>query len=152
MKAITLWQPWAGAMAHSLKLNETRSWGTNYRGALAICAAARPVRNQELQTLPPFNFEIVYGSILCIVHIYECIPTNWPEMLALDGVTDSERAWGDYGPNRFAWKTRGLVNLKWPVPTKGRQGLFNINPDLELDIWDARIATQSPPSNPNSPQ
>lgn len=39
MKAITIWQPWASAIAHGLKGIETRSWGTKYRGLLAIHAA-----------------------------------------------------------------------------------------------------------------
>uniref|UniRef100_A0A6M3J354 ASCH domain-containing protein n=1 Tax=viral metagenome TaxID=1070528 RepID=A0A6M3J354_9ZZZZ len=32
MKAISLWQPWASAMALGWKKIETRSWGTSYRG------------------------------------------------------------------------------------------------------------------------
>ncbi len=39
MKLITLWQPWASAMSLSMKRIETRSWGTDYRGPLAIHAA-----------------------------------------------------------------------------------------------------------------
>ena len=39
MKLITLWQPWASAMAHEIKRIETRGWDTSYRGPLAIHAA-----------------------------------------------------------------------------------------------------------------
>lgn len=46
MKALTLWQPWASAIAVGAKRNETRSWpavssGHAYRGWLAITAAKR---------------------------------------------------------------------------------------------------------------
>lgn len=41
MKAITLWQPWASLWACGAKKYETRSWATNYRGPIAIHAAAR---------------------------------------------------------------------------------------------------------------
>ena len=39
MKAFTLTQPWATLVAISAKRIETRSWGTDYRGPLAIHAA-----------------------------------------------------------------------------------------------------------------
>ena len=38
---LTLWQPWATLVACGMKRIETRSWSTNYRGRLAIHAAAR---------------------------------------------------------------------------------------------------------------
>ncbi len=41
MKAITLWQPWASLLACGAKIYETRSWATNYRGPIAIHAAAK---------------------------------------------------------------------------------------------------------------
>lgn len=40
MKAITLTQPWATLMAYRCKQIETRSWYTDYRGPIAIHAAA----------------------------------------------------------------------------------------------------------------
>lgn len=40
MKALTLTQPWASLVALGEKRIETRSWGTSYRGELAIHAAA----------------------------------------------------------------------------------------------------------------
>ena len=44
MKALTIWQPWAGAAAAGIKHNETRSWYTNYRGPLAIHAAKQSIQ------------------------------------------------------------------------------------------------------------
>ena len=41
MKALTLWEPWATLIALGVKRYETRSWGTKYRGPLAIHAAKR---------------------------------------------------------------------------------------------------------------
>jgi hypothetical protein len=41
MKALTLHQPYASAVALGLKTVETRGWRTDYRGPLAIHAAAR---------------------------------------------------------------------------------------------------------------
>lgn len=39
MKALSLWQPWATYIAIGAKTIETRSWGTPFRGELAIHAA-----------------------------------------------------------------------------------------------------------------
>src|SRR6476620_4962366 len=39
MKALTLTQPWATLIASGAKRVETRSWGTSYRGPVAIHAA-----------------------------------------------------------------------------------------------------------------
>lgn len=47
IKAISLWQPWATAIALSLKTWETRSWKTHYRGWLVICAAQKTSRKQQ---------------------------------------------------------------------------------------------------------
>ena len=43
MKVLTLHQPWASLVALGVKTIETRSWSTQYRGPLAIHAAAKVV-------------------------------------------------------------------------------------------------------------
>ena len=43
MKALSLWQPHAQAIAAGLKPYETRHWPTRYRGPIAIHAAKRRV-------------------------------------------------------------------------------------------------------------
>ena len=39
MRAFTLTQPWASLIAIGLKMHETRSWRTSYRGPLLIHAS-----------------------------------------------------------------------------------------------------------------
>jgi hypothetical protein len=53
MKAISLWQPWASAIALGWKKNETRHWSTDYRGPLLIHAAKKivPWPSIEIQNL-----------------------------------------------------------------------------------------------------
>ena len=48
MKALTIWQPWASLIAGGAKQYETRSWATQYRGPIAIHAAARYIRKWDL--------------------------------------------------------------------------------------------------------
>lgn len=47
IKAISLHQPWASLIAMGFKKFETRSWGTNYRGKLVICAALKNTKQQQ---------------------------------------------------------------------------------------------------------
>ena len=42
MKALTIIQPWATLIASGHKVNETRSWKTNYRGEILIRAGKNP--------------------------------------------------------------------------------------------------------------
>ena len=42
MKALTIIQPWATLIASGHKMNETRSWKTNYRGEVLIHAGKNP--------------------------------------------------------------------------------------------------------------
>ena len=47
MRAISLWQPWATAIAVGVKQIETRHWKTDYRGPIAIHAAKRWTRDER---------------------------------------------------------------------------------------------------------
>src|SRR5436190_4080221 len=53
MKVLTMRQPWATLTALGVRTIETRSWSTNFRGPLAIHAAARrPDRHPVGDWLP----------------------------------------------------------------------------------------------------
>lgn len=126
MKAISLWQPWASAMALGWKRNETRHWPTKYRGPLLIHAAKKVIGwpSIDLQSLfdgiafQPSN--LPRGAILCQVNLVDCkriLIHNWPEGI--------ERMLGDYTPNRFMWITEDLQAFN-PIPFRGSQGFFNV--------------------------
>ncbi len=56
MKALSLWQPWASAIACGSKTVETRHWQTKYRGPLAIHAAKRFRVGEMIHTLAHWNW------------------------------------------------------------------------------------------------
>ena len=126
IKAITLWQPWASFMALDLKKNETRSWGTDYRGPLAIAAAVREPRTEipidvyvfGIEKLGPFK-SWPRGGILCVRNLYS---TVYDPFKPVDPV---EAMLGFYGPGRVAWRTRMLKVFDEPIPVKGKQGLWD---------------------------
>lgn len=131
MRAISLWQPWASAMAARLKFNETRSWSTKYRGLLVIHAAKRWTREEidffvhhaDIASLPT---QIPLGQIVAIGNLIDCVPTE----SIRDSISEREESWGNYSDGRFAWRFESLMALETPVPFKGAQGLFNV--PLEL--------------------
>lgn len=95
MKAITLTQPWASAVALGSKRIETRSWSTSYRGPVAI-HAAKGFKVFELLHLnccwnwigamwptgvrmgngPTFETTLPFGAIVAVTNIIDCRPTG----------------------------------------------------------------------------
>jgi len=102
VKALSLTQPWASLVALGFKRVETRSWGTIYRGPLAIHAAkgfprfardfadAERVRGRCPDVLP-------FGSIVAVCRLVGVRPTA-----GLAEISELERRLGDY----FSWPFR----------------------------------------------
>lgn len=138
MKAISLTQPWATLVAIGAKKYETRSWSTNYRGPLAIHAAKGYPRSAQYlaQETQPFrdvlnrpNEELPRGAIIAIVELTGCIHTEdfW-------NLTEQERAFGDYGPRRYAWQLTNVRELQYPVPCKGALGLWTVPDEVMAKV------------------
>ena len=131
MKALTIQQPWAWCIASGHKLIENRSWTTSYRGPLAIHAgktvdkANVPMVTNllvELGVLPDLTAEVpdrhlaVTGAVVAVV-----------ELVGI--CSDSARCycgvWGAIGQHH--WKLRNVRPLAEPLPTRGAQGLWDID-------------------------
>lgn len=133
MKAISLWQPWATLITIGAKRFETRHWATSYRGTLAIHAAKRPARRDELnpvitQALFDCGFhrldELPYGCIVCTVNLVDCEPTaQVVRRTFFKEIAATERHFGDYTPGRFAWQLDN-VQLVDNIPARGSQGFW----------------------------
>lgn len=130
MKALTLTQPWATLVALGVKTIETRSWPTNYRGALAIHAAkgmdglARSMA-QSTRFLPrPTRLPL--GAIVAKCQLVDVVPTCGRETCG--GISEADEALGNYAPGRFAWVLSGVVALEEPVPARGALGLWEWEP------------------------
>ncbi len=137
VKCISLWEPWASLMACGAKTIETRSWGTNYRGPLLICASKRKNLRElaELLSDPAFKLGLApllqpgdatvgdllgrlsFGKAVCLVTLGVCELTEHID-------PGMERPFGDYTPGRFAWVTNDLQRIK-PFDVTGHQGLWN---------------------------
>lgn len=127
MKALSLWQPWASAMALGLKRVETRQWSIRHRGLVAIHAAKR--WNRELEEFAErmgVGLELPRGAIVAVGNLVEVWPTDHMNTEALG----QEAEWGNYAPGRFAWVFREIRALAVPIPFKGMQGMFNVPDEL----------------------
>lgn len=155
MKALTLWQPWATLVALQQKKIETRSWGTTYRGTLAIHAAQNfPQEAKDLVFTEPFysalqlpladnKSEMVALPRSAIVAV--CDIADVRDIVAfentaklrklnfaifcneyLDLPNEPELSFGDYTPGRYAWLLTNIRALKRPIPCRGYQQLWAV--------------------------
>jgi hypothetical protein len=156
-KSISLWQPWASLVACGAKVNETRPRPWAYKGDVAICSAKPCWKNDvpdyaipALQWLWKFKdqfpgyysnvhdlyMSLPFGAVLCVVEKTGCASTNddngYEHRSAC--LTSQELALGDYSADRFYYPTRNCRRLKTPVPVIGRQGFFNLPPDVEAAV------------------
>lgn len=158
MKAITVWQPWAGALAAGIKENETRSWATKYRGPIAIHSAMKAIqhtwsdrymngkarevicRRLELPEIIDGPATFPMGYILATAELVDCIRIT-PELVAT--LSPDELALGDYTLGRYAWKLVNVKRLPEPIPAKGKQGLWSWEALLlrhkGRDSWDRPV-------------
>lgn len=131
-RALSLTQPWATLVVTGAKRVETRSWKTPYRGWLGIHAAKGfPRWARELCGEEPFRSalhglgpdDLARGALIGGVRLLDCVPTGGVELI---GISDRERAFGDYGEGRYGWllcdprvfeprPMRGALGV-WPIP------------------------------------
>jgi hypothetical protein len=138
MRAISLWQPWASAMAMGIKQIETRSRRFNKVGDLAICSTLQipdiePELFKEVKRLKIMESETFQlGAVLCVVEVYGCCEVE--KLIQLGKVSEQEKMFGDYSKGRFGWVTKNLRTLKKPISVKGGQGFFFLPPDVEIAV------------------
>lgn len=153
MKALSLWQPWASAIALGLKKIETRGWHTPHRGLLAIHAAG--TNNSivqrafvDLAVIPQaaqvfFQAKVRHVAdlpryaVVAFGELYEIEPTSWKESLPTDPL---ELALGDYSPGRYMWKLRNVRRLLKPFSVPGRQNLFEVPDYLTQPDYSEPVA------------
>lgn len=151
MKALTIWEPWAFAIALGSKLIENRTWFTNHRGALAIHAAKRMPDEDELMdvadgllessdpdyiamTDEPVHREMVQrirdgirpGHIVAVAHLEGMITDSF-------NVPATQSMWWS-GP--VGWRLRAVHRLEAPVAVAGAQGLWELPADVEKKVLD----------------
>jgi activating signal cointegrator 1 len=138
LRAVSLWEPWASAMALGIKKNETRGWWTNYRGDLAIHAARRKMTRDDLETFeilvkPSADYEPQYGKILCVVELVAVVPSEVFHEGRVQ-LEQTEAALGNYEFGRWVWVTQNCRRLATPVPEIGHQSFWVLTEDIAAQV------------------
>lgn len=162
MKGLTLTQPWATLIACGAKRIETRSWGTGYRGPLAIHAAKGlgPVGGKsglgEQCAIRPFEqvlsqwFEdfgatksaeragrvMPLGAIVATANLVDVrrIDMRLRASVLAQTITPFEIEFGDYSSGRFAWYLENVKHLYQPIECKGALSLWDVPPEIRMQI------------------
>lgn len=166
MRAISLWQPWASAIALGAKRIETRDWPTHVRGQIAIHAAKRKVQHEWIEHGCSYNWcaaldhamgaevrledKLPFGAIVAVCELVDCKPTG---AFTLQEVEDrrtrrfgsiytwTERQMGNFALGRYGWVLANVRALATPIPFKAKQGFFEV-PD---ELIDAALSSAPSP-------
>lgn len=134
MKALTIKQPWADAIVHLDKRVENRTWGTRYRGALAIHAGKAldsdaVTRFRRVADIFPDERGAFIGYAT-LVDVHErtlgCCPGSDYAVRA-DGV--------------WHWVLRAPIALLEPVAYTGKLGLWQVPDHVAEAIVEASRGT-----------
>lgn len=165
IKVLTLTQPWATLVAIGAKRIETRSWGTAYRGPLAIHAgkglgdmtptdfqrlcnsrpfyeALLPVAGRKVTTGDWIDTDLLpRGAVIAVTDLWTCIKIDpsWGRHVPSYPLPpdEPERSFGNYAWGRYAWGLRNVRRLATPIPVRGALGLW----DFTLcDVCEERAA------------
>ena len=110
MKALTIYGIYADCTAAGVKTVEWRSWKTNYRGELLICAnALNPPEWRDL---------FITRHAICTVQLADCVTFTKEHHVGY---------YYDNPPNDgYAWLLENVQFIK-PVQIKGKQRIFNVD-------------------------
>ena len=137
MKAISLTQPWASAIAIGIKRYETRSWSTRFRGDVCIHAAKgfpkyaqEFFEDQQQEGLLLPDHDLPRGAIIAVCSLTACLPTEdvWPT------IEQVERIYGDYTAGRYAFRLENIRVLTEPVFCKGALSFWPVGWDTAVEV------------------
>lgn len=111
MKALSLKQPWAAMIASGEKTIETRTWKTDYRGDLLICASQSVDESCTEEIWHP-----IFGHALCVVRLVDCVP--------MTAIHEAAAKCAVY-PKAWAWILEDVRAIE-SFPVKGKLGLFEV--------------------------
>lgn len=149
MKALSLRQPWATAVAIGVKQWETRSWRPrDLPGRIAIHASAnrnlrmdgfailwanadirRAFTNAGFDLIQWDNWDrLPFGAIIATCSVDALAPAEWV------AAGPAEQLLGDFSEGRSGWRLTGVQPLTQPIPCKGHLGLWTIPPNIEAEM------------------
>ncbi len=137
MRAISVHQPFAWAIARGLKKVENRTWTTNYRGPVAIQASVNKERLLELQDALGDKFDASRFATGAVVAVVELV-----DVQSLNPSLESD-PWAE-GP--YCWILSNARMLQNPVKVKGKTSLFKLSPEETAKVVEQlELGEATPP-------
>lgn len=137
---LSLTQPWASLIVTGEKQYETRGWRTNYRGPILIHASkAMPKYCRDDAKYEPFASSLkdwlalhdwALGHIIGEATVVDYLPTR----KIVESLPEKEVRFGNYGPNRWAWKLENPRIFSTFVPARGSLGLWRLPKEIADQI------------------
>lgn len=103
MKALSVREPWATLIRDGVKSIETRSWRTDFRGDLCLCACKKPAG-------------LLSGMAFAVVEVVDVRPMV---------KEDEGAACCCLYPGAFSWVLRNVRKIELK-PVVGKQGFFEV--------------------------
>jgi len=137
-------------MAIGEKSIETRPWSTPYRGLVAI-HAAKNLGSIDLVDEEPFSSALIrrgyptykrygeqfvkkhaleFGAIVAVGELADCVQIGRADQSRIEDSSPDEYAFGNYEIGRFGWVFRNVRRLATPIPYRGQQGLWTLEPAI----------------------
>jgi hypothetical protein len=142
IRALSVRQPWAAAIAHLGKTVENRSWPTNHRGPVAIHASAAldEYADHAVQRICDITGRTpkdvlahdVRGAIVAIVDITGCHQHTCPRHPCDHAGAPICAPWADRG--QWHWELADTRPLPQPIPARGRLGLWPVPEPIDAQV------------------
>ncbi len=141
MRALTVRQPWAWAIARGHKSILNRGQDTSLRGEVAVHASLRVdleafddvvIRSANWDPADP---EAAIGGIVAVVRLVDVCTQAWA------GRSCDCGEWAL--PGSFHWRLAQPRPLAWPVLTIGQAGVWELAPRVAADV--AKLLPGPPP-------
>ncbi|MGP3999593.1 ASCH domain-containing protein [Streptomyces sp. 8N706] len=117
--ALTLWQPWASAIAYGTKRIENRTWPTEHRGLVLIHAGhtTDPNAHDAPMARPFLRRPFPRGAIVAVARLEDChTDDGWCTLWSVRG--------------RYHWRLTDVTPLAAPLSCPGARGLWPPPPGL----------------------
>ena len=125
MKVITIREPFATLIKDKVKIYETRSWKTNYRGEIYIHAAKIRSKANNVNIASTYlKSKENPEHIICKCLLKDCI---YMDNNFINEVKKNKEEYnsGRYEVGRYAWQLEVIEVLEEPIYAKGQLGIWN---------------------------
>ena len=129
MKVLTIREPWASLIGERIKIIETRSWPTKYRGELYIHAglAAIPRNDTRMAVLlPKLKKGLHFGTIFLKCTLSDCVLITEEYANQVKEQSPLNYQCGNYTAGRYAWILTDVEYIE-PISAKGHLSIWNFN-------------------------